>query len=417
MLNQSLNKSENPIINIREDIPGRFNELYLIKKEWARIVNILQGKTIPPYEVIIHPSSTCNLSCAWCIGNNVPIEDSTSSNSLILPDSLSNPENMLKVIKHIIEYKKFGSYTENGQEYTKEFKVENVSFSGLIGEPLVSKKAVMAAMQLLVDNGLRVGIFTNGVLMDKSTLDIIIRTAYVHLSLDASHGETYGKMKLGAKKNGTVLFNTILQNLANLANKRDSTPSSSLEINASFILYPENYTEVFDAARILKDIGVDYFRIKLDISGQRLLNAEQRKEARELLDKIKVELADEQFKLVEIHQLSSTDEQLTRTFSKCLITELMAAIGSDGHLYPCNYHPRPDGHSYGSAIEASFDNIWENTQRRRIKKDIPHICPPVCDPFKNRSNRLLNCVYDIYLHEDLHKLEVYKNKTPVPVAI
>jgi hypothetical protein len=78
-----------------------------------------------------------------------------------------------------------------------------------------------------------------------------------------------------------------------------------------------------------------------------------------------------------------------RRFDSCSITNLMAAVGSDGHLYPCNYHPRPGGASYGSAIETSFREVWEGTQRMRMRRELPCICPKVCDPFKNRANEML----------------------------
>ncbi|MEU2026172.1 hypothetical protein ABZ565_29060 [Streptomyces sp. NPDC016469] len=53
------------------------------------------------------------------------------------------------------------------------------------------------------------------------------------------------------------------------------------------------------------------------------------------------------------------------------------------------YHPRPGGFSYGSALEESFATVWEGALRRQLRSQLPVICPKVCDPFKNRSNRLL----------------------------
>lgn len=416
----------NPLqAHIREDIPGRFNEIYMLKQHWPRIVNTLQGNILPPYEIIIHPSSACNLCCVWCIGDHVPIEsvngdgipvflDAAKTNSHRLPDHLADPEKMLRVIQGIVDYKKVATYAQNGQEYTEEFKVENVSFSGLIGEPLASKRAVIAALQLLVDNQRRVGMFTNGVLMDESTLDTIVQIAYIHLSLDAGTGQTYGFLKFGGKTGGDKRFEKALENLKNLVHKRANTPNVNLAINSSFILYPENYHEVHQAARILKDIGVDTLRIKQDISGLRLLGSEQKKVARELLAKIRADLVDENFNLIEIHKLR--DDEGKRTFSKCIITELMAAIGSDGNLYPCNYHPRPGGATYGSAIDIPFKEVWEGTKRRDIKQGIPHICPSVCDPFKNRSNQLLNTVHNVYHAEGVLQLESYSDELSVPLA-
>ncbi|MGI8838850.1 MAG: SPASM domain-containing protein [Pyrinomonadaceae bacterium] len=334
--------------------------------------------------------------------------DASKISSQRLPDNLAEPNKMTRVIEGILDYEKTGTYSFNGEEQVKEFRVENVTFSGLIGEPLVAKRSVMAAMKLLVDAGLRVGIFTNGVLMDESTWETIVRIAYVHLSLDAARGVTYGLLKYGNRLNGTAQFDQALNNLRNLVKFKENTPGSALEINASFILYPENYREVFEAAKILKDIGVTFFRVKRDISGQRLLTSDQKQEALKLLDRIRNELVGEGFQLVEIHRLNH-EEEMERSFSRCLITELVAAIGSDGHLYPCNYHPRPGGATYGSVIDATFREVWEGSKRKETKQGIPRICPAMCDPFKNRSNKLLAGLDSIYQERGLGTLESYTN--------
>jgi hypothetical protein len=67
--------ADNPLAtHVRNDLPGRFNELDVLRREWSRVEAMLNGETLPPYEVLIHPSSGCNLRCVWCIGDHVPIE-------------------------------------------------------------------------------------------------------------------------------------------------------------------------------------------------------------------------------------------------------------------------------------------------------------------------------------------------------
>jgi len=116
---------------------------------------------------------------------------------------------------------------------------------------------------------------------------------------------------------------------------------------------------------------------------------------------------DDQFKVVEIHRLYNP-EDFERNFSTCLITEMTAAIGSDGNLYPCNYHPRPGGISYGNAIEVPFRELWEREKRKEAKRQFPHICPAVCDPFKTRANNLLSIIKKVYESEGPDRLEFYK---------
>ncbi|MDO3386010.1 radical SAM protein [Gilvimarinus sp. SDUM040013] len=391
---------ENPFSNfVRADIPGRFNELDVLmrQEDWLQ-ASAQSEEIIPPYEVLIHPSSACNLACAWCIGDHVPIiaksgslinlVDASKTAEETLPNILSNVQNMESLIQGILDYKKKVSFLKNGKMVEREFGINTISFSGLIGEPLSSKASVLKAMNMAVESGKRVGIFTNGVLMDQRVIDVFSRIDYVHLSLDASTADVYGWLKFGDAKKGEDRFHKAVENLSKLVSKRNGDPSSSLRVNTSFILYPENYSQVYDAAKLVKEIGVDCFRVKTDNSGSRVLSPSQVLECKALLDKIEQDLVDEDFDFIRIHTFDRGVD-FDRNFSKCRITDMMAAVGSDGCLYPCNYHPRPGGHNYGSAVANSFSDIWEGELRLSMKCGMPKICPDVCDPFKTRSNALL----------------------------
>lgn len=405
----------------RTDLTGRFNELDVLRRQWALFAANTAGNVLPPYEVLIHPSSGCNLRCQWCIGDHVPVElwdddretlvmlDASKQAPDRLPDVLADPAAMMKLARELVDYRKTATYESDGSEHTAEFRVSNVSFSGLIGEPLVSRRALMPAIEHLVDNGMRVGMFTNGVLMDDRVVEVLGRTAYVHLSLDAGTADTYGALKFKGHKSGAMKFEKAVENLRKLvAHRREN--GGELEINVSFILYPENYHEVRIAAELVKGIGADRLRLKRDISGDRLLDQHQRDHANRLIAGIRDDLVDDTFQLVEVHKLDQLGES-KRQFSTCSITDMMAAIGSDGHLYPCNYHPRPGGASYGSAVETSFQEVWEGPVRMATRRHLPSICPSVCDPFKNRANTMLQEAKEIvaeegldYLERDVHQL-------------
>lgn len=397
----------NPLLErFRVDLPGRFNEADVLDKQWHRLEALLQGKIVPPYEVLIHPSSECNLACAWCIGDHVPIIKRDGSVSLVvldaaktasqrLPDTLRDPAAMMRLCTGIANYRTTMRWRVGEVQNEEVFRVEAVSFSGLIGEPLVSKAALLPAVDYLVDQELRVGMFTNAVLMDEGTWNTLLRTAYILVSVDAGTGTTYGALKYFNRKSGPAQFERMQRNLTGLLRRRSATPGTQLAINTAFILYPENHHELYEAARMLKEVGVDCLRVKRDISGERVLSEEQRLATLEQMARIRADLVDDSFGFVAIHDLRQVAEP-QRQFSSCTITDLMAAVGSDGHLYPCNYHPRPGGASYGDATEISFQDVWEGALRARIKQDLPRICPKVCDPFKNRANRLLESTVTAY---------------------
>jgi hypothetical protein len=249
--------------------------------------------------------------------------------------------------------------------------------------------------------------------LDESTLNTIVKIAYVNISFDTASAKMYNYLKCGKNDNNAIRFNKLLKNIRNLAKLKSKTSGGTCEINASFVLYPENYREVYNAALIMKDLGIRYFRVKQDISMEQLLNEQEKCEVQLLLDKIKNTLEDRYFKVILIHRLHNSND-MKRNFSECIIINLMAAIGSDEKLYPCNYHPQPFGLSYGSIVDNSFKEVWEGPLRRKINNQIFHCCPPVCDPFKNRANQLLNVIKSVYLVEGASMLQSYIEKIKVP---
>lgn len=380
--------------NVRTDLPESFSELDFFKQNFSRIVNLFEGNVMPPYEVLIHPCSYCNLSCKWCIGSYV-----ANNKEKLLKTNLNKIENMEKVIDGILSYKKVGKDYINGGN--KTFKVENVSFSGITGEPMIAKEAVLYAINKLKENNIRVGMFTNGVLLTPDTHDTLLKMDYILISLDAGESFTYVKLKCNDTDNNE--FHTIINNMKALNIKKKEI-NSNIDINIGYMLNQFNYDEIYKIAREMKQIGVHYFRLKTDISSQMLLNEEQNAIVKKQIDKIKNELEDDNFKFVAIHRLGNEAEKI-RDFKKCFIHYLYGAVSADGNVYPCNYHPKVDGYSYDSAIANKFVDIWENIKKYEIDKNIPQICPNRCDPFKTRANRLLEVAYEIYKEEGIESLK------------
>ena len=234
---------------VRMDIPERFSEFGFLKRNFSRILNTFDGNILPPYEILIHTSSICNLYCKWCIGNHVA--DKQSKNGLIA-NNLNDLDNMKKVVDGILKYKKIGRDYETNSN--KEFKVENVSFSGITGEPMVSKEAILYAINKLSENGLRVGMFTNGTLLTEETHDIILKMAYVLISIDAGKEETYSKLKCDGRNFN--MLDKVFQNIQNLSNKKKLS-NSNLDINIGYIINQYNYNEIYSIPRqhyVLKEI-------------------------------------------------------------------------------------------------------------------------------------------------------------------
>ncbi|WP_324252667.1 SPASM domain-containing protein [Parenemella sanctibonifatiensis] len=307
----------------------------------------------------------------------------------MLPNTLASVDAMLGLLQGIVDY------TVPNPDGGEDYSVEAVSFSGLIGEPLSSKAAVTEGIHFLADHGKRIGLFTNAELMDDKVRAALLRASYVNISLDAGKPETYALLKFEGRASGMKKFDRVLNNVRALT-EEVATSGSPLTVNASFIMYPETHHELYDAAAALHAAGVRTLRLKRDISGDRLLNADQVADTVAQIERIRRDLVDESFDLIEVHHIGEP-VNLRRHFTHCRITDLMAAVGSDGCMYPCNYHPRPNGHSYGSVLEGKFRDVWEGAARADYRAGrLPRDCPKVCDPYKNRANGMLEVIADIY---------------------
>jgi MoaA/NifB/PqqE/SkfB family radical SAM enzyme len=373
---------------VRTDIPLQFNEINILKKHWSRTINIFNGEILPPYEILIHTSSICNLSCKWCIGSFV---SKKSNSDKLLPNNLYDIDNMKFLVDSIIKYQKLGK-NYDGDTDEKLFRIENVSFSGITGEPMMAKESLLYAIEKLSESNIRVGIFTNGALMTEDMMPTLVKMGYILISIDAGTSSTYSNLKCNSKNLNT--FEILLNNIK-LLNEYKKKCNSSLDINVGYIINQYNYNEMYKLAKVLKEIGVHYLRFKTDIASIMNMTDDQKTIAKQEILRIQEDLEDNDFKIVEIHDVLN-DKMKVRLHEKCFVHYLVANVSSDGNVYPCNYHPKQNGYNYGSVLENDFSLLWNDIFKNEVDKLIPNICPSVCDPFKNRANKLLEEAYKIY---------------------
>lgn len=350
-------------------------EFNILSKRWGHIKSILLGDTIiPPFEIEMQTSSRCNLSCAWCIGENIQSMNEVTR----LPNNII-PENVLKITQSIIDYKK------------GDLGIEVVKFSGFIGEPLVNKKATLMAMDHLNSNNIKVGLFSNGVLLaDQEVQDTVINNDYVHISLDAGTAETFAFTKSKANYDfGKNNFELILKNISLLANLKRQK-SANAAINVGFIINQYNYKEIYAISKKLKEIGADSIRFKCDIVDNHNFEVEQMKFISEQMYNAKKDLQCDKFDVIQIHSDDEIKNLQRCNFEKCYSHYLWGTVGSDGNIYPCDHTTFPGAPHYGNAINRSFKDIWEGPLRRQIVAGIPAVCHKICSPFALRINYFLN---------------------------
>ena len=344
-------------------------ERKVFESQFERLLRIYDRKITPPYEVEIQPSSSCNINCVWCVGDQYP-----------RLKNLLNKESMRKVSQDMIDF------VEDG------FGIETVKFSGFVGEPLVNP-ATIEGLEVFIENGKRVGLFTNGILMDRETtdgrryLDTICEASFLHVSLDASSETTMQHLK-GYQAD----FERIITNLEQAIAMREQR-RTKLEIGVGYIITPDNFDEIYSIATRLKEMGVDFIRFKVDITGRYLLG-DTAERAIEEVAKAK-ELIDASFNVVSVH--TGEESQSCEIYDihrmgkiKCYTTQLWGTVGSDGQLYACDHRTHKNGRPYGDLKTNTFRDIWTARQN-----SLPDEYCNMCSPFGTRINRFLNFLFQI----------------------
>jgi len=318
-------------------------ERQLLKNHEKRLIEIFNGRIVPPYEVEIQPSSSCNLSCKHIFGKVLTGKK--------LPNKIGVPE-MTRIIQEL------DSYKENN------FKVETVKFCGTTGEPLVNP-AIIPGIELLRTLKKEIIIFTNGLNLDnpydgKKYLDYMLKTNIVNVSLDVGSEETFKELK------GQTGFARIVKSLEEMASKR--TPSGDLNprINVSYVIGAKNYREIAQTAQLMKSVGVDEIKYRVDFTNLESIRQISQEILRGLAEA--KELEEKNFAVTSTYserEISEDDSAFSSQGLKCYNKHFWACVGPEANIYACGHKTYSGIIPYGNILEQSFKDIW--TSEKRIK--------------------------------------------------
>lgn len=339
----------------------------------------VEGRPFPPFEIEIQMSSKCNLHCRWCIGEEIQ----SKNHVLRLPNSITE-ENVAKLVSAIIEFRIGG------------LGVETVKFSGFIGEPLLNKRATLTAIRSLAGAGLRVGVFTNGVLMDESTWQTLVNVDYVHVSLDSGPSSYFWLKESPEGVYSRSTFDRVLRNIAGLdQTRRERAPGSKLRINVGYVVVPGNQDQLREATRLVRLAGADSIRFKCDIGARHDLHRAG------LLDEVfrEIEFAREECRGeggFRVHTVHTREDIEARVYARwkadggCFFQEFFTTVGSDGDVYLCDHNTMPGAIPLGNVINQSLEEIWTSGRRRYLADGVRYVCQSgVCPPFGNVANAIL----------------------------
>ena len=373
-----------PFIVSTDSSPFNYERYLLIDKS-AYLIAFIEGRPFPPFEVEIQMSSKCNLQCRWCIGDEIQEKNRV----MRLPDNI-NENNVDRLVDGIIKFR------------LNDLDIETVKFSGFIGEPLLNKSATLKAIRALIGEGLRVGLFTNGVLMDKSTWKTLVNMDYVHISLDAGYSSFFWLKESPSAVYTQDTFYKVMDNIKGLdKSRRQKQPESKLKINIGYVVVPGNHDHIYEISKMVREAGADSIRFKCDI-GERydLKKAGVIETVYKEIEKVKAELENPStFKVYTIHSRQDVEDKTYKAWrceNGCFYHHFLGTVGSNGDMYTCDHNTIPGAIPFGNIINQSFYEVWTSERRKYLTDGIQYVCQcGVCPPFGNRANFFLKEIHDL----------------------
>jgi len=307
-----------------------------------------------PLVVEFDPTSACDLACPGCI-----------SGELLNKERFSR-DRVLSLTKEMIDA-----------------GVRAVILIGG-GEPL-THPAIAGVLQLLGEAGVQIGITTNGTLIDRH-IDLIAKYAsWTRVSVDSATPETFQHLR--PSRTGQSRFDEVIRNMKLLAGRKSGILGYSFLIRTAADgnnehvaggefgfgrIQQTNVHEIFEAAKLARDIGCDYFEPKPSYDDNHYLiihDSDAMAIARDQIAMAK-ELETDTFHIIESvnlrHSIEGRQmEPQPKSYTSCPSTQLRTLVTPSG-VYVCPYFRGNDTKKIGDVTTSSFLDMWTSTHRSEV---------------------------------------------------
>jgi radical SAM protein with 4Fe4S-binding SPASM domain len=171
-------------------------------------------------------------------------------------------------------------------------------------------------------------------------------------------------------------------------------------IGTQLVFFEDNYRTMIDAAKMWRDIGVDYFEIKPVLEGEgNSVNKDvfPAKDHKDVENRMKLarEYETDNYKVyTKLDQYQVTQNLKQKKYTKCYGQALEMNLWADGNLYLCS-HMEHEKDIIGNIYDQSFEEIWHGEKRKKRLEQIQvEMCPMGC------RGHFLNEIIEDYLHPD-----------------
>ncbi len=268
-----------------------------------------------------------------------------------------------------------------------EMGVKAIQFTGG-GEPTIHPDFCQIVAYAM-GKGLETALITNGnMMLENNQRALAKRMTWLRISIDAAHQEHY----MEERGVGRGAWDRMVEG-ATLLCREATEENPSLVIGSGFVVTPRNYDQIYEAARLYKNIGFHNMRIGL------MFNPEEERPFVEIWPEIRRQASEavRDFSCPEFRVIDRTQERFDEfaglgdgviNYQICGFQNFTNFIGGDQNLYRCcmwAFHPHGlIGSIKNQRLKMLYDSIEKHQDFARFD---PHSCGK-CQ--FNQTNKAIN---------------------------
>ena len=286
---------------------------------------------------------------------------------------------------------------ENGAELNKTQidkiidSLAGIDCKGVIlsggGEPLISPHFSYAVEQLRL-RGIKIGLNSNGLAMDKEVIEIILKHCeYFRVSLDAATPNMYKKTHGMPEKS----FARVVENCSAFSRQKQKIGART-SFGIGFLTREDTVSEMEDFVVLCRKNGADFAQFRpftgdfTDVS-EKYLDLKNRYETETF------------FVRASVQKYREMGKEQIRPYTKCHGMFFSTVITADAKVYACLHYRQDPDYFFGDLNQHTLSEIFRSDRIRAVYEKIDcSKCPPFCrnDVF----NRTLHTLSQDVTHKE-----------------
>ena len=331
-------------------------------------------KHIAPLYIRLKPTNVCNHHCAYCTYGSGDTHQKTENR-----DSIEH--------RDMIPWGKL-------QEIIADMGamgVKAITFSGG-GEPLTYPH-IREAVQQVKSYGIDLSLITNGQLLKDSIAEEFYAAKWARISFDAPLASVYSSLRRIPESS----FHKVCENIRSFAQNKDK----DCVLGVNFVISKANCDYVYEAAVLLKDLGVDNVKFAAVVENEPRYHFDIKDKVIEQLHRAQKELTvsadgmEKGFRIVNNYENDWMDKNFTtQPFETCYTCRLVTVIAADQRVYLCHTRAYDSQAVVGDLRDQSLREMWfSDTTKKRLEALRPqHDCRNFC--VYEERNQLIQSYFD-----------------------